>query len=90
MKTKSQTIGCFTKWFENNTVGNMVIYHAPNSSECEVIIEQVVKAREMKPEVRAAFEFLMDELGIERGEVFRDKDGKPDRIKLTRRFDGND
>jgi hypothetical protein len=67
------------------------MYHAPNSPECEVIIEQVVKAREMKPEVRAAFEMFMDELGIERGEVRRNAEGKPDLVKLTRRYDcGND
>jgi hypothetical protein len=31
---------------------------------------------------------LMDEYGVERGEVFRGSDGKPDRLKFTRRFDG--
>ena len=28
-----------------------------------------------------------DDLDIERGEIVRDKDGNPDRVKLTRRFD---
>jgi hypothetical protein len=30
---------------------------------------------------------FMDDLGVERGEIVRDKNGAPDRVKLTRRFD---
>ena len=86
MKTESQCVEAFKRWFRTDTVGNMILYHAPGAQECEIILEQVVKAREMKPEVRAAFEMVMDELGIERGEMRRDKDGRPDLIKLTRRF----
>ena len=86
MKTEGQCVDAFRKWFRNDTVGNLIIYHAPGAAECEVIIERVIKAREMKPEVRAAFEMVMDELGIERGEMRRDKDGNPDLIKLTRRY----
>lgn len=86
MKSETECIESFRDWFRTNTVGNLIIYHAPNSPECEVILEQVVKTREMRPEVRAAFEFLMDELQIERGEMWRNADGKPDRIKLTKRF----
>ena len=41
----------------------------------------------MEPTTAAAFGILMDDLNIERGEVVRDKDGNPDRVKLTRRFD---
>jgi hypothetical protein len=88
MKSKKEAIDSFTRWYENNTVGMLTFYHAPNASEVDCIIERVIKAREMKPEVRAAFEFLMDELQIERGEMHRNANGKPDRIKLTRRFDG--
>ncbi|GAG18259.1 unnamed protein product, partial [marine sediment metagenome] len=34
-----------------------------------------------------AFGMFMDDLNIERGEIVRNKDGEPDRVKLTRRFD---
>lgn len=91
MKTEDQCIASFRKWFRGGTVGNLIFYHAPNAPESDCIVEQVIKAREMKPHIRAAFEMFMDELGIERGEVARDKEGNPDRVKLTRRFDcGND
>jgi hypothetical protein len=88
MKSEKEAVESFRSWFRNNTVGLLTFYHAPNAPEVECIIERVVKAREMKPEVRAAFEFLMDELGIEKGELHRNANGKPDRIKFTRRFSG--
>lgn len=91
MKSEEDAVRSFRKWYRNNTVGLLTFYHAPNAKECDCIIERVVKAREMKPEVRAAFEFLMDELGIEKGEMHRNANGQPDRIKYTRRYDiGND
>jgi hypothetical protein len=76
------------RWWDEGLVGNLIIYRAPGASTADCIIERVVKCREMKPEVRAALELVMDELGVERGEIVRDSKGDPDRIKLTRRFDG--
>lgn len=90
MKTKAEIHRAVDQWWDMNMVGNLILYRAPHSSEAECIIERVIKGREMKPETRAAFEMFMDNLGVERGEVVRDKDGRPDRIKLTRRFNGND
>lgn len=90
MKSEEESVASFRSWFRNDTVGNLIFYHAPRSKEAECIVEQVVKAREMKPEIRAAFEMLVDDLGFERGEFWCNEDGKPDRIKGTRRFDAND
>ena len=87
MKTREQLHATLDKWWEAKAVGNLIIYRAPNSEQAECIIEKVVKAREMQPTTRAAFEMLMDDLGVERGEMVRNKDGEPDRVKLTRRFD---
>ena len=88
MKSLEEMHEALQKWFVTNTVGNVIFYRSPGSKFGDVILEQVVKGREMKPEVQAAFEFLMDELKIERGEMFRNKQGEPDRIKITRRYDG--
>jgi len=88
MKTRDECVDALTKWWVNDTVGNIIFYRAPGARYGDAILEQVIKAREMEPHIRAAFEMLMDELGIERAEMFRDKDGKPDRIKVTRKFDG--
>lgn len=87
MKTETELVDAIRTWFRNDTVGNFIAYHAPGAKTGDVILEQVVKAREMKPHIRAAFEMLMDELHIERAEMYRDNQGRPDRIKLTRRFD---
>jgi len=87
MKTREQIHDTVDKWWEAGNVGNLIIYRAPNSAYAEAIIEKVVKVREMEPTTAAAFGMFMDDLEIERGEVVRDKDGNPDRVKLTRRFD---
>jgi hypothetical protein len=88
MKSLEDIKSVIDKWWRNGMVGNLICYRAPGANDGECIIERVVKAREMRPEVRVAFEMLMDEYGVERGEVFRGSDGKPDRLKFTRRFDG--
>ena len=87
MKDLKQIHDTVDKWWEAGDVGNLIIYRAPKSDHAECIIEKVVKTREMEPTTRAAFGIFMDDLGIERGEIVRDKDGNPDRVKLTRRFD---
>ena len=88
MKSREEMHLALDDWWGNDTVGNIIMYRAPGAKFGDVILEHVVKLREMKPEVRAAVEFIMDELGIERGELFRNKQGEPDRIKITRRYDG--
>ena len=87
MKTRSEIHRLLDKWWDDKCVGNLIFYRAPNSDYAEAIIEKVVKAREMPPTTRAAFEMFMDDLGVERGEIVRDKDGAPDRVKLTRGFE---
>ena len=87
MKTKEQAHDILDEWLDDGMTGNLIFYHAPRSEGVEAIIEQVVKTREMKPTTRAAFCMFMDDLMVERGEVIRNKDGEPDRVKLTRRFD---
>jgi hypothetical protein len=87
MKTKAEIHAVVDKWWDQNIVGNLILYRAPHTNEAEAIIEQVVKKREMSIEIQAAFEMFMDELGIERGEIVRDKNGNPDRVKLTKRFE---
>jgi len=88
MKTRQQIHDAIDKWWDDGSVGNIIIYRAPKATHADCIIEKVVKAREMDPATRTAFEILMDNLGVERGEIARNGDGKPDRVKLTRRFDG--
>lgn len=88
MKSKEQLMDSVIKWWDAGMVGNLILYRAPGAQSGDSIIERVVKVREMEPHVRAAFEMFMDELEIDRGEVCRNSKGEPDRVKLTRRFDG--
>jgi hypothetical protein len=87
MKTKQEVHDVVDKWWDEGIVGTLMIYRAPGSSVADCILEEVVKAREMEAHVQVAFECLMDGLGAERGEIFRDKNGEPDRVKITRRYD---
>lgn len=86
MKTKANAAAEFQRWIDSGRIGNLIVYHPPGSDMCDFIEEVVIKVREMPPDVAASFLTFMDALNIERGEVFRDKDGRPDRVKLTRRF----
>jgi hypothetical protein len=88
MKTRAQIHDTLDEWWEAGNVGNLIIYRAPHAEHADCIIEKVVKAREMPVQTRAAFKMWMDDLQVERGEVARNADGDPDRVKLTRRFDG--
>ena len=88
MKSKDEMHKCLDEWWGNDTTGNIIFYRSPGAKLGDAILEEVVKGREMKPEVQAAFEYIMDELKIERGEMFRNKQGEADRIKITRRYDG--
>ena len=59
MKTKEEMHKALEDWWSNDTVGNIIMYRAPHARTGDVILEKVVKAREMKPHVRAAFELVM-------------------------------
>jgi len=78
------------RWKKQGNVGTLFFYSWPRSDGFEIIEERVIKTREMDKDTAAAFIFLMESLGIEKGEMRRDKDGKPDRIKFTRRVDDQD
>jgi len=78
------------KWKKEGNVGTLFFYSWPKSDGFEIIEERVVKVREMNQDAASAFIFLMETLGIEKGEMHRDKDGKPDRIKYTRRVNDQD
>jgi len=86
MKSHKEAHEKLDRWLKEGLVGNLIFYQAPGAQLVDCIIERVVKCREMKPEIRAAFEMVMDELGVERGEVARNNKGEPDRIKLTRGY----
>jgi len=88
MKTREEAIEAFERWLDGGIVGNIIFYHAPGGEMFDCIVEQVVKIGEMKPGIAAAFASFMNDLEVDRGEVFTGSDGQPDRIRLTRSWDG--
>ena len=84
LKNLSETIEELQTWADEGTVGNITFYHPPGMKSYGAYIEQTIKAREMEPEIRMHFEQLMDGLGALKGEFHRDKDGRPDRVKIVK------
>ena len=84
MRPLGETIEALREWAEAGAVGNIVFYHPPGLKSYGCYIERTIKAREMEPHVREAFETLMNELGALKGEFHRDKDGRPDRVKIVK------
>ena len=88
MKTLEETKRLLEEWHRSDTVGSLMLYRYPKSQLIETIEETVVKVGEMPADVAEAFVKFMDYYKIERGEVIRStKNGKPDRVKYTRRLD---
>jgi len=87
MRTLEEVKQMIEDWHGSDRVGTFMAYRYPGAQQIEVIEERVVKAAEMPPNVRQAFEVFMDYYRIEKGEVFRNKSGRPDRVKFTRRTD---
>lgn len=86
MRDFDGVLNAIAEWAEDDIIGRITVYHPPGKKQYGCYLEQTIKAREMEPKVRAAFEFLMDSLGAEKGEFFRDKDGRPDRVTIIRQF----
>ena len=84
MKTQDEAHATLDKWFESGCVGNLIFYRAPRAKHVDAIVEQVVKTFEMDQASQDAFVTFMRLMDVQKGEVHCDKDGNPDRIKLTR------
>jgi len=84
MYSKRETLERVIKWLEGPRVGNMKIFHPPAANMYDYFIEETIKLHEMNDEQRAAVCAVFDLFEARRVEMFSDKTGKPDRIKITR------
>lgn len=75
------------KWYKNGCVGYLIFFHPPGSDIVDSFQEQVIKLREMSDKVRNLVSGVFDSLQFDKAEFFCGKDGKPDRIKVTRRVE---
>lgn len=74
------------RWYDGNCVGNLVIFRAPKSDYVDMIGESTVKLFEMDEETKESVRKTFDLLDSEKIELFRDRNGYPDRAKVIRRF----
>ena len=86
MKTLEQILDSVRRWHADDCVGNVTLFRAPRSQNMDMIGEQTIKLREMDEEVKTAVRKVFSLLDAEKIEMFRDKDGYPDRVKVMRRF----
>lgn len=83
--TRDEAIRCFCQWFDDGCVGNLVMFRSPRSSHVDCVIEETIKLREFAKEDQKLVLSVFDILDSEKVEMFRDKFGNPDRVKVIRR-----
>ena len=86
MKTLDNTLKLISRWHSEGCVGNLVIFRAPRSQNVDVVGEQTIKLRELDRETQETVHKLFSLVDSEKIELFRDKDGLPDRIRVVRRY----
>jgi len=86
VKTLTQLFSTIQEWYDDDCVGNIIVFRAPRSQNVDIVGEQTIKLREMDKETRETVWLVFDLLDAERIELYKDKDGRPDRVKVVRRF----
>ena len=83
--TRSEAILCFEKWFDNGCVGNITYYRSPRAASVDAVIEETIKLGEFSSTDRKKVEDVFEVLSSEKVEMYRDRNGYPDRVKVVRR-----
>lgn len=86
MKNIQETHDEIDAWHKDGAVGNLTLFSAPRSHNFDIICEEVIKLREMDRETKAAVTKVFDLFQSEKVEMFLDKNGYPDRVKIVRRL----
>lgn len=84
-KTIDQQIKELQEWYDEGSVGSIVIFRSPRANYVDSIVEETIKLHELDSSARALIESVFELFDTERMEFFRDKDGYPDRVKIVRR-----
>lgn len=85
-KSLEEAIEALQRWYEEGMVGNITFFRAPRAEKVGCVVEQTVKYHEMPQSVRRAFGAFCNAINVDRGEFWRDRDGKPDRVKIVGEF----
>lgn len=83
MMTFEETVRKLKIWHKD-CVGYAILYSPPRMSTIDGFIEETVKLHEMEDWEREAVLKIFDVFEFEKAELFRDKEGNPDRVKISR------
>ena len=75
------------KWYKDGCVGYLIFFHPPGSNIVDSFQEQVIKLREMGESLQNSVASVFRLLEFDKAEFLCGRDGKPDRIKVTRRVE---
>ncbi len=84
MKSFEAMIKELSEWFEDG-VGNVTVFRAPRSQYVDCVYEETIKLFELDRETRGLVEAIFEVFGADKMEFFRDGEGNPDRVRITRR-----
>jgi len=84
MKPMSEALGILEDFLKSNRSGNIMFFKPPGSNVFDCFVEETVKLHEMSEEERSDCIAVFDDFSAQRVEMFRNKQGNPDRIKVTR------
>jgi hypothetical protein len=85
MIDKQEALKRFTEWIDGNRSGNLIVFRPPVPGAVDLFVEETIKLHEMDDKQRAAIITVFGLFDAQRAELFRDKSGNPDRIKVTRK-----
>jgi len=85
MKTLESFFKEVEQWFADGGVGNLVVFRSPRSQFVDCIYEETIKLFELDRDARALVEAVFEFFDAEKMEFYRNSDGDPDRVKVTRR-----
>ena len=71
-------------WFHENQVGNLIFTRGPGHGHVLAAKQRTIKTREMPDDVRAMVELAFERLECDKAEMFSDRDGGLDRVKVMR------
>ncbi|MBU1778019.1 MAG: hypothetical protein KJ899_15445 [Gammaproteobacteria bacterium] len=84
MKSCDEMVKELIEWFEDG-VGNVTIFRAPRAQHVDCVYEETIKLFELDREIRGLVEAVFEVFDADKMEFFRNGNGDPDRVRITRR-----
>ena len=85
MRPKSEMLTVVTGWSDSDRSGNLVLFQPPRSEVFDAFVEETIKLHEMTETEKSVALAMFDKFDATKIEMFRSKEGNPDRIRVTRK-----